>query len=125
MIDYRNKSPSEVASSIRAALNGRGSEIKHAFDCVSSDDTVASLGEALAPQGGQLTTVLESAEKAVSLLPESVAFAGRTAVRTAHGENAEFAEKLYRLLGQWLDEGRFRSCRVCYKFTRIQSSVSI
>lgn len=55
-----------------------------------------------------MTTVLESAEEAVSKLPQSVLHVGRTAVRTVHGENQEFARKLYRQPGAWLEKGKFR-----------------
>lgn len=112
MIDYRGKTPSQLASFIRAALDGQGSSAHYAFDCISSSESVFTLGEVLASQGGYLTTVLESAEEAVSKLPKTVTHVGRTAVRTAHGENEDFADKMYKQLGAWIEEGKFKGSRV-------------
>lgn len=112
VIDYRDKTPSQLASAIGNALDGQGSSAHYAFDCISSSDSVLTLGKALEHQGGYLTTVLESAEEAVSQLPKTVTHVGRTAVRTAHGENEEFADHMYKQLGAWIEEGNFRGSKV-------------
>ncbi|KAF7973887.1 hypothetical protein HWV62_14018 [Athelia sp. TMB] len=111
VIDYRGKTPDQLAHAIGDALDGQGSSAHYAFDCISTADSVRTLGKALAHQGGYLTTVLESAEEAVSRLPTSVTHVGRTAVRTAHGENAAFADHLYKQLGAWVEEGKFRGSK--------------
>lgn len=112
VIDYRGKTPDQLAHAIGDALDGQGSSAHYAFDCISTADSVRTLGKALAHQGGYLTTVLESAEEAVAQLPTSVTHVGRTAVRTAHGENAAFADRLYKQLGAWVEEGKFRGSKV-------------
>jgi hypothetical protein len=98
----------------------KGITFNHAYDAISSKSgdstTTTQLATALQPQGGFLTTVLPTAEETD---PSSVNFPSnvkldRTMVGTAHDPkmDAKFAEKWFRILGQWLEDGKLKPNKV-------------
>lgn len=115
VLDYRGK-PSLVDEIKSAMAAATGVTFNHAYDAITSpsgDSTsTTQLALALQPQGGTLTTVLGSKEESD---PSSVGFPDnvkidRTWVPTSHDltKDGKFAERWYRIMGDWLDQGKLK-----------------
>jgi len=111
VVDYRNKSDEELAKAVvEAAKSLSTSNIAGVVDAVSEEKTGKMLAKVLQSfGGGRITTVLpnykqEAAPANITVLPEMVG--------TAYGEDSDFAAKLYRQLGKWLEEGVFKPNKV-------------
>lgn len=116
VVDYRGKA--SLVEDLKAAIAAaKGITFNHAYDAITSTSgdstTTLQLAQALQPQGGFLTTVLPSKEETE---PASVGFPSnvkldRTMVGTAHdlATDGKFAEKWFRILGQWLEDGKLKA----------------
>ncbi|GAA6046404.1 hypothetical protein JCM3770_004902 [Rhodotorula araucariae] len=62
-------------------------------------------------RGGRYTYVLDLKTEDLAFLPASI-HAERTLCATAYGEDADFSEKYFDLMGEWLDKGEFRAQKV-------------
>jgi len=119
VVDYRGKD--DLVPALKEAMAAaNGITFNHAYDAISAKSgnstTTSQLAAALQPQGGRLTTVLPTAEETD---PASVSFPAnvkldRTMVGTAHdpAADAKFAEKWFRILGQWLEDGKLKPNKV-------------
>ncbi|KAI9021869.1 chaperonin 10-like protein [Hyaloraphidium curvatum] len=116
VVDYRGKD-SAVADLKAAMAAAEGVAFRHAYDAISAKSggstTTLQLAEALQPEGGRLTTVLptkEETEPEAAGMPKNVAI-DRTMVGTAHdkAKDGEFAEKWFRIMGDWLENGKFKA----------------
>ncbi|KAI9034528.1 chaperonin 10-like protein [Hyaloraphidium curvatum] len=111
VIDYRTP---DVVGQLKAAIATSGTSVTVAYDAhaaPSGDSTsFKDLGEAMQPQGGKITTVLPLQPDAEATLPKNVISTGWTMVGTAHevGKEDKFAERWFRQLGKWLEEGKFK-----------------
>ncbi|GAA5914764.1 hypothetical protein JCM6882_002736 [Rhodosporidiobolus microsporus] len=109
VIDYRNKSPSELVLSISSAANGR---IKYAYDAVSENGTLEAIAGAVDKNGGgKATFVLTYSEEQLAALPKSVEYV-RTLCATAYQGEDDFAEKWFDQVGEWIERGDFRAQKV-------------
>ncbi|KAM0746333.1 GroES-like protein [Meredithblackwellia eburnea MCA 4105] len=106
IIDYRGKSNEQLTDEIALAAGGR---IKHAYDAISENGTVQAIAYAFEKNGGgSITYVLTLSDAEVAALPKTVVPI-RTLVATAYGADAEFSTKWYKKVGEWLEEGAFKS----------------
>lgn len=111
VIDYRNKSDEELAKDIVEAVKSTSAELVGIVDAVSTKESGTLLAEHIlqAFGGGSITTLLPAYGQAdapanVKILMEMVA--------TAYGDDSAFAKRMYRQLGQWLEEGIFKPNKV-------------
>ncbi|GAA6057442.1 hypothetical protein JCM3770_002466, partial [Rhodotorula araucariae] len=111
VIDYRNKTSDELIEAIVSSNGGKG--VTYIYDAVTEKgSTEASLG-ALVKQGrgGRYTYVLDLKTEDLAFLPASI-HTERTLCATAYGEDADFSEKYFDLVGEWLEKGEFRPQKV-------------
>jgi NADPH:quinone reductase-like Zn-dependent oxidoreductase len=106
VIDYRNKSDSQLVDAIASAANG---QIHHAFDAVAEGGTTEIIVAVLEKTGGGRYTFVLPEPKDIRKVP-GVTSTGWTMVGYAHSdpEAAKFAAKWYAQLGTWFDEGTFK-----------------
>jgi NADPH:quinone reductase-like Zn-dependent oxidoreductase len=106
VIDYRNKSDSELIDGIASAANG---QIHHVFDTVSEGGTTEIIVSVLEKTGGGKYTFVLPEPKSIRKVP-GVTSAGLTMVGIVHSdpEAARFAAKWYNQLGVWFEVGKFR-----------------
>ncbi|GAA6042015.1 hypothetical protein JCM8097_009146 [Rhodosporidiobolus ruineniae] len=115
VIDYRGKSDAELISSITSAANGR---IRYAFDAVSENGTLEILAEALHQLGEagkeptKVSYVLTASKEQEQLYAAKQVGFERCLCATAYGEDSDFAEHWFDRLGEWVEEGSFRSQKV-------------
>lgn len=109
VVDYRGKSDDELAQAIKEEV-GKVGKLAGTYDAVSTDSTVDFLAKVVEGSGGGLiTTVLPTrGEEKPDSIPSSVKVV-RTMVGTAHSDDSEFAKKWYRIIGGWLDQGKFKA----------------
>jgi NADPH:quinone reductase-like Zn-dependent oxidoreductase len=109
VVDYRGKSDDELAQAIKEEVDKVG-KLAGTYDAVSTDSTVDFLAKVVDGSGGGLiTTVLPTrGEEKPDSIPSSVKVV-RTMVGTAHSDDSEFAKKWYRIIGGWLDQGKFKA----------------
>lgn len=105
VIDYRDKTPDEIASALRTAA--AGIPIRHAVDAVSENGTPAILGQAL-DKGGKITFVLAGRKEEV---PEEIN-QDITMVGSVHRDAKDFGFVWFRYLSRGLGERWFRAQRV-------------
>jgi threonine dehydrogenase-like Zn-dependent dehydrogenase len=78
--------------------------LRKVYDAVTTKQTVTSIIQLLSASGGEVNVVLRPPEDLN--VPENVKIL-RTVVGTAYAEDEDFARKSYRILGRWLEEGKF------------------
>lgn len=112
VIDYRGKTPEQLADEISQAAGG---EIHYVYDAVAEHGSFEASVAALKKNGGgRYTHVLPISDEQAKSLPEGV---------TAHAEMCNVAyqgpeeeqkhcEKYFDLLGEWLAKGEFRTQRL-------------
>ncbi|GAA5841465.1 hypothetical protein JCM11251_007147 [Rhodosporidiobolus azoricus] len=110
VIDYRNKSTSELVDAITSAGSGR--PVKYVYDAVSENGTLEAAVAALDKNGGgKYTYVLTYTDEQLSTIPKSVD-AVRTLCATAYQGEEDFAEHWFDRVGEWLEKGDFRAQKV-------------
>ncbi|TDL25370.1 GroES-like protein [Rickenella mellea] len=111
LVNYREEN--DLESALVNAAKSR--KVSYAYDCVSENGSISLLSRVLSKTSangkGKVTHILPLAEEEAKQIPNDIEPVG-TWVRTAYGENSEFAAKYYRLLGRWLDEGSFKPNKV-------------
>lgn len=116
VVDYRHKSSEDLGAGVRdavAALTGNTERGPIAiYDAVSTESTVEMLAYNVldhypSQRGTKITTVLPAHDGGEGLDSKTGVKIERTMVGTAHAEDADFAKKWYRIIGKWLDEGKF------------------
>ena len=121
VVDYRGKDNKALGAAVREAVNALAGDEKTGpiaiYDAVSTDSTVEMLAyEVLdhypSSTGRKITTVLPAHDKSEGLNSKTGVAVERTMVGTAHTEDSEFAKKWYRIVGRWLDEGKFKANKV-------------
>lgn len=105
MIDYRNKSPQQLAKDIQSSAAGRG--VDCVYDAVSESSIKDAIAYGLQPRGGSVTHVLPYSSSGPMDSPKNVKFT-QTLVGAAHAGKEDFAAKWYKELGTWLESGTFR-----------------
>jgi len=122
VVDYRGKDNAALGSAVReavTALTGNSTTGPVAvYDAVSTESTVEMLAYEVLDhypsqhQGRKITTVLPAHDKGEGLHSKTGVQVERTMVGTAHSEDSEFAKKWYRIVGKWLDQGKFKANQV-------------
>lgn len=110
IIDYRNKTPEQLADEI--AKDGK---IHYVYDAVSEHGSFEASTIALGKNGGgKYTHVLPLSEEQTRSLPETVTTHHELCAVAYSGSDEERAhcEKFFDALGEWLKNGEFRSQRV-------------
>ncbi|GAA6059781.1 hypothetical protein JCM10212_003676 [Sporobolomyces blumeae] len=109
VIDYRGKSIEQLGDEI---LNAAGGRVRYVYDAVSEhgspEASILALGK---NGGGKYTHVLPLSDEVRNDLPSGVTL-HHTVCDTAYGKDQAHCEKYFDLLGEWLDQGKFRSQRV-------------
>ncbi|KII86879.1 hypothetical protein PLICRDRAFT_164277 [Plicaturopsis crispa FD-325 SS-3] len=108
VVDYRGKAPADIVLEVQAALQGHG-ELHHVFDAVSEGETIEIGIDLLRETGGCYAYVLSIPEGVA--VPDNVR-TERAGPRTAYGEDAEFAAKMFRALSPLVENGTFKPNRV-------------
>lgn len=109
IIDYRNKSDSELAKEIKAAAGGK---IRYVYDVVSEGNTLDVIAEAFKDQEDvKYTYTLHWSDEQLNNLPKNISTI-RTMVGSAHDGDADFAKKWFTRLGEWLDKDEFKAMKV-------------
>lgn len=99
-MDYRESK--DLQAAIAAAAP---SPIKYGFDAISEPQTISAVVDVLAAAGGgKMTFVIPEPE---GYKPPASVTLDRTYVGTAHSTDSEFAAKWYRIIGGWLEDGKF------------------
>ncbi|KAH8918240.1 GroES-like protein [Atractiella rhizophila] len=90
VIDYRGKSPKELAAAFRAALNGRGAQVTRVYDAISEESTLVPIVEFLSanPNPSKITTVLTTE---VTLPADGRIEKLNTYVKAVHEDSLEYA----------------------------------
>jgi hypothetical protein len=77
------------------------------YDAVTTAQTITSIGQVLSPLGGGELNIVLPQLPAGAKVPENVRL-HQTMVGTAYAEDEVFASKWYRIMGRWLEEGKFK-----------------
>ena len=121
VVDYRGKDNVALGLAVReavTALTGNSTTGPVAvYDAVSTESTVEMLAYEVLDHypshpERKITTVLPAHDKGEGLHSKTGVQVERTMVGTAHSEDSEFAKKWYRIVGKWLDQGKFRANQV-------------
>lgn len=105
VVDYRN---SNVVEDIKRAMSEHapGQKLLHVYDAISEDPSGSHIN-AVADEGATITHVLMNTNDYDGDKFTVI----RTLVGDAHGEDAsrrDFAYAYFRLIGQWMKQGRFQ-----------------
>jgi NADPH:quinone reductase-like Zn-dependent oxidoreductase len=113
IINYWGKDDSQLVGELKEAVGALGGQLAGALDCVSTTETNLVIAKVVAAfGGGKMSHVLPTdVVKDPSLLPEGVSTLD-SAVFDAQDKDAEFAAKWYRLIGKWIDSGKFKPNKV-------------
>lgn len=109
IVDYRGKDDAELEKALKEAVDELGGKLAGAYDGVSTTNTLVTLGKVVgAYGGGKMAHVLPTdVDRDSSLLPNGVS-TSNTNVFTTFKDQKEFASKWYRIIGKWVDEGKFK-----------------
>jgi len=114
VIDYRGKSPEELAEEI---VKVGGGEIHYVYDAVSEHGSFEASTIALSKSKngtGKYTHVLPLSEEQTKTLPKGVTTHHEMCNVAYQGDEEEkkHCEKYFDLLGEWIEKGEFKSQRV-------------
>ena len=109
IVDYRGKDDSQLEQALKDAVEKLGGKLAGAYDGVSSKNTIITLGKVVgAYGGGKMAHVLPTdVDKDPSLLPQGVTTSNTNVFESFKGDR-DFAHKWYRIIGRWVDEGKFK-----------------
>jgi len=114
VIDYRGKSPEELAEEI---VKVGGGDIHYVYDAVAEHGSFEASTIALSKSkngGGRYTHVLPISDSQKESLPKGVTNHPEMC-NVAYGDDkseTEHCEKYFDLLGEWIEKGEFKSQRV-------------
>ncbi|KAL0480517.1 hypothetical protein AKO1_006759, partial [Acrasis kona] len=107
VIDYRGKSTDDLVNLIKDAAKGK--TLEHSYDAISERESFSLSCYVLPPQTTSKATF-------VLPIPKDLDSKGvtttQTNVGTAHSVDAEFAERYYTLIADWMNEGSFKGNNV-------------
>jgi len=108
VIDYRGKSTGDLVNLIKDAAKGK--TLEHSFDAISESESFSLCCSVLPPQAtSKATFVLPTIPKDLDSKGVTITV---TTVHTAHSEDAEFSERYYTFIADWMNEGSFKGNKV-------------
>lgn len=113
VVDYRGKDEAQMIAELKQAVDSLGGKLAGALDCASTLETNLVCAKVLAAYGGgKMSHVLPyGIEKDPSLLPPGVT-TQNAYVFDVQTDFVELGQKWYKLVAEWIDQGKFRGNKV-------------